>query len=358
MFSQQVYFCALAQQKLFNTNNLKAKTGILLVNLGSPDRARYTDVYRYLTEFLNDPRVIDLPLIGRLLLVNLVIIPLRCGASTKAYKKLWTENGSPLIHWSKIQQQKLQKKVGDEAKVYLAMRYQNPSIKSVVGQMKKDGIEKVVVIPLYPQYASASTGTVVEAVLDEVKKWWVTPELKVIQDFYDHPNYIGALVNKAKGFDIKSYDHVLFSFHGLPMTQLEKVYDNGECNDHDCSAELNATNSKCYMAQCYQTARSLAERLGLRREEYTVCFQSRLDKKWTKPFTDKTVISMAKDGMKNVLIFSPAFVADCLETTIEIGDEFAELFEENGGEHLDLVPGINDDDEFIDCLCDLANLDA
>lgn len=329
-----------------------------MVNLGSPDNARYSDVYRYLTEFLNDPRVIDLPLLGRLLLVNLLIIPLRCGSSTKAYKKLWTESGSPLIHWSKVQQQKLQDKVGNNATVYLAMRYQNPSIKSVVAKMREDRIEKIIVIPMYPQYASASTGTVVEKVLDEVKKWWVTPELKVIQDFYDHPNYIGALTNKAKSFDIKSYDHVLFSFHGLPMTQLEKVYDNGECDDHDCSQEINETNSKCYMAQSYQTARSLAAKLGLNKDEYTVCFQSRLNKKWTKPFTDKTVIRLAQEGMKRVLIFSPAFVADCLETTIEIGDEFAELFQENGGKDLDLVPGINDDDEFIECLSDLADSNA
>ncbi|MFT5184026.1 MAG: ferrochelatase [Flavobacteriales bacterium] len=335
---------------------MKAKTGILLVNLGSPDNARYRDVYRYLTEFLNDPRVIDLPILGRLALVNLLIIPLRCGASTKAYKKLWSENGSPLIYWSKIQQQKLQAKVENDATVYLAMRYQKPSVKSVVEKMHKDNIEKIIVIPMYPQYASASTGTVVEKVLDEVKKWWVTPELRVIQDFYDHPNYIGAIVNKAKAFDVKSYDHVLFSFHGLPTTQLDRVYDEGECDDHDCSLEINETNSKCYKAQSYQTARSLAAKLDLTPEEYTVCFQSRLDKKWTKPFTDKTLIRLAQEGMKKVLVFSPAFVADCLETTIEIGDEFKELFEENGGVQLDLVPGINGEDEFIDCLFDLAKI--
>lgn len=335
---------------------MKVKTGILIVNLGSPNAPKFWSVYTYLTQFLNDPRVIDLPLLLRLFLVNVIIIPLRCAASTKAYQQLWTDEGSPLIYWTRIQQELLQKKMPPETKVYMAMRYQNPSLESVVAQMKDDGIAKMIVIPLFPQYASASTGSVMDKVMDLVKDWWAIPDIHIISDFYDHPKYIEAIANRTTEFKFDDYDHILFSYHGLPLRQLDKVYDNGACTDHSCNDEINESNSKCYMAQCYATTRALAAKLDIDKSRYTVCFQSRLDKKWIEPFADKTIIALAKEGKKKLLVFSPAFVADCLETTVEISEEYLELFQEHGGETLDLVPGINDDTAFIDCLEDLVKM--
>ncbi|MCB0761718.1 MAG: ferrochelatase [Flavobacteriales bacterium] len=333
---------------------MKSNTGVLLVNLGSPDKPRFNAVYKYLTEFLNDPRVIDLPWHLRKFLVNGIIVPFRCAASTKAYQKLWTDKGSPLIHWSRIQQQKLQYTLDDRAQVYLAMRYQNPSLTNTLEQIRKDGITHLHIIPLFPQYASATSGSVIDECMRIMRKWWVVPELHVVSDYYDHPDYIRAIVNRTSNLDLNSYDHILFSYHGLPMRQLDKVYKQGVCDDHDCTTEINETNSKCYMAQCYATSRALARELHINPSKYTVCFQSRLDKKWTEPFADKTIIRLAQQGARNILVFSPAFVADCLETTIEIGEEYLELFREHGGESLDLVPGINDEQAFIACLADLT----
>jgi ferrochelatase len=189
-----------------------------------------------------------------------------------------------------------------------------------------------------------------QAVMEIVRDWWVIPEIRLISQYWDHPALIKAWLERGREYDWREYDHVLFSYHGLPERQVDKVYDQGLCQDRDCEHEITDENAYCYKATCYGTTRLLAEGLGIPEEKHTTCFQSRLDKKWLEPFADKLVEEHARKGAKKLLVFSPSFVADCLETTIEIGVEYQELFEENGGEKVQLVESLNDHPAWIDAL--------
>ncbi len=327
------------------------KTAVLLVNLGSPDNPYPGAVYRYLTQFLNDPRVIDINAIGRSILVNGIIVPFRHRKSSKVYQELWTEQGSPLIHFGKTNQQQLQARFDEkDTKVFLAMRYQNPSLESALKAIEEWGPERLVVIPLFPQYASASTGSVIERVMKLMSGWWTFPEIKIVSQFHDHPLFLKAWHKRAAEFNWQDYDHVLFSYHGLPERQLDKIYADNKCRNHSCEHEINDENKLCYKATCYATTRSIVASMGIPEDRYTVGFQSRLGKGWIEPFSDHVIENLAKKGAKKLLVFSPAFVADCLETTIEIGDEYQELFEEHGGHKVQLVPSLNDSEAWVDCL--------
>jgi ferrochelatase len=241
-----------------------------------------------------------------------------------------------------------------EVTIEMAMRYQNPSMDSVLERMRKVNYDQLIILPLFPQYASASSGSAIEKAMSIISKWWVIPEVKIISQFWDKDGYIDSIVDRAKSFDWKEYDHVLFSYHGLPERQVDKVYDGSDlCSDQPCETEMNDENKFCYKATSYATTRLIAEKLQIPEEKYTVCFQSRLDKKWLTPFSDKIVEEWGKKGAKKLLVFSPAFVADCLETIIEIGGEYQEIFEEKGGEKVQLVPSSNDHPRFIDCLVSL-----
>jgi ferrochelatase len=333
------------------------KTGVLLLQLGTPDSPSTSDVRTYLSEFLNDPRVIDLPWLARKLLVNGIIVPFRAPKSAKIYKKLWEHgNGvSPLLTYTQSVQNLLASRLQNESiTVEMAMRYKNPSMDLVLDRMHKANYDQIIIIPLFPQYASASSGSAIEKAMNLIRKWWVIPEIKIVNQFYDHPAYIDSIVERAKAFNFDEYDHILFSYHGLPERQVDKVYDDGLCEDQPCETTLNEENKFCYKATSYATTRLIAEKLGLKESDYTVCFQSRLDKKWLTPFSDVIVEEQGKKGAKKLLAFSPAFVADCLETIIEIGDEYQEIFEEHGGEKVQLVPSSNDHPRFIDCLEDLV----
>lgn len=333
---------------------VKKRTGILLIQLGTPDSPAVNDVRRYLSEFLNDPRVIDLPWLGRTLLVNGIIVPFRAPKSAKIYKELWHlgDGVSPLITHSNNVLRKLRERFSGEAiDVHVAMRYQNPSMYDVLAAMKKENYDHIVVLPLFPHYASATSGSAHALAMELIRKWWVIPEVTLIGQFWDNEGYIDSIVEQAKQFDLSSYDHVLFSYHGLPERQVDKVYEGTDlCEDQPCETELNDANKFCYKATCYATSRLIAARLQLKESDYTVCFQSRLDKKWLTPFSDKVVEEQARKGSKRLLVFSPAFVADCLETLIEIGVEYQEIFVANGGEKVQLVPSSNDHDRFIDGL--------
>jgi len=334
------------------------KTGVLLVNLGTPDSPSVKDVRKYLFEFLNDPRVIDIPAFTRFLLVNLIIVPFRAPKSAKIYNELWTNNGlpdgrkgSPILYYGKSVKKKLQETLGDDFDVQLAMRYQNPSMDDVLAEMYKKNLEKIIIVPLFPQYASATIGSIIEKAMKIIGRWWVIPEIKFINQFYNNENYINTVIEQAKKYNLDKYDHILFSYHGLPIRQVDKVYIDGTlCEEHNCESEINETNQYCYKATCYATTRLIAGKLKLKPENYTVCFQSRLDKKWLEPFADKVVIERAKKGDKKLLVFSPAFVADCLETIIEIGVEYQQLFEEHGGEKVQLVESLNDHPMWIEAL--------
>jgi ferrochelatase len=332
------------------------KTGVLLIQLGTPDSPERSDVARYLREFLMDPRVIDIPYFSRLLLVKGIIVPFRAPKSSKIYKELWAlGNGvSPLLTHTQNVVKLVQDRFGSEnVTVEMAMRYQNPSMESVLDKMRRANYDQIIIIPLFPQYASASTGSAMDKAMEIIKKWWVIPEIKMVAQFYDHEGYIDSIVERAKAFNLAEYDKIMFSYHGLPERQVDKVYDDGLCSDQPCELEVNDHNKFCYKATCYATSRLLAAKLGLTEDQYTVSFQSRLDKKWIEPFSDKIVEKWGAEGAKRILAFSPAFVADCLETLIEIGEEYQELFVEHGGEKVQLVPSSNDHPRFIDCLEDL-----
>jgi ferrochelatase len=329
---------------------MQAKIGVLLVNLGTPDSPKTKDVRSYLFQFLNDKRVIDIPWLLRKILVNAIIVPFRAPKSAKVYKELWTDKGSPIVFHTHNMCEKLKRSLGTDFHVEYAMRYKNPSLKKKLSSWENKNFKQIIILPLFPQYASATNGSVIEQAMDVIKKWWVIPEVTFATQFFDHELYLKAFEERGNKYDFKKYDHVIFSFHGLPERHVDKVYDKGLCRDNDCEHGINEANVFCYKASCYETAIQLAKRFNLKKEDYTVAFQSRLGKGWIEPFSDKIVEERAKKGDKKLLVFSPAFVADCLETTIEIGDEYQEIFEEFGGEKVQLVESLNDSETWIQCV--------
>lgn len=330
------------------------RTAVLLIQLGTPDSPKVSDVRRYLSEFLNDPRVIDLPWLGRTLLVNGIIVPFRAPKSAKVYKELWDHgNGvSPLLTHTENLTRKLSDRFEkDSVELFYAMRYQNPSMYDVLETIRKKNFDHIIILPLFPQYASATTGSAADLAMRIIRKWWVVPEVSIVNQFWDNEGYIDSVVKRAEGFDLSTYDHILFSYHGLPERQVDKVYEGTDlCSDQPCETEVNEHNKFCYKATCYATSRLIASKLGIKEEDYTVCFQSRIDKNWLTPFSDRVVEDWGKKGAKRLLVFSPAFVADCLETIIEIGEEYQEIFEKLGGEKVELVPSSNDHERFVDGL--------
>ena len=329
------------------------KKALLLVNLGTPDNPTYLSVFKYLRQFLMDGRVININPILRFLLVNLIICPTRSFSSTKVYKEVWDKNtGSPLLHNTTKLSEKLGNKLEDYD-VYYAMRYQNPSIESVINNILETNPDEIVVLPLFPHYASATTGSVYQEISRIVSKKWVVPNIRFINQFYDNEKFIDAWVDKASKFNLNSYDKVIFSYHGIPNSHVDNVYPDSLCSDHNCESEVTDENKFCYKATTYETTKILASRLNLSSDKYQVTFQSRLTNKWLTPFTDEVLESLPKNGNKNVLVFSPAFTADCLETIIEIGDEYKELFLEAGGEKLDYVESLNYSDLWADAIIDI-----
>tara|TARA_B100000963_G_scaffold69795_1_gene58139 strand:- start:8291 stop:9304 length:1014 start_codon:yes stop_codon:yes gene_type:complete len=326
------------------------KIGVLLVNLGTPKSPKTKDVRSYLFQFLNDKRVIDLPWILRKILVNLIIVPFRAPKSAKIYKEVWTDKGSPIIYHTKSLTQKLQKTLGENYYVDYAMRYKDPSIKKTLEKLRQKKLNQIIIVPLFPQFASATNGSVIEEVMKHIQKWWVIPEISFISQFYNEKLFLDAFAEKAKNYIIKDYDEIIFSFHGLPERHVDKVYENSLCRDNNCENGITELNKFCYKATCYETAKQIAKRLKIKKSEYIVAFQSRLDNKWLKPFSDEVIKKQAKKGSKKILCFSPSFVADCLETIIEIGDEYQEIFEEYGGEDVQLVESLNDSDTWVKCL--------
>lgn len=335
---------------------MKNKKAVLLVNLGTPDSPSVRDVRSYLSQFLNDPRVIDIPWLSRKILVNMIIVPFRAPKSAAIYKKLWTSNGSPLLYYSREVQRLLASELGGSHEVFLAMRYKNPSIPAVLEEVRSKNFDEIIVLPMFPQYASASTGSALEEVKRVTGKWWVIPEIRYISQYYDHPTFIEAVVDRSKVYNLAAHDHILFSYHGLPERQVEKVHPGLACANCDChnAGEITPERKFCYRATCYATTRLIAEKLNLSPDRYTVCFQSRLDQKWLKPFSDEVVAACAKKGMRKILVFSPAFTADCLETIIEIGEEYQEIFEKHGGNKVQLVESLNDHPLWIRCLKELV----
>lgn len=309
---------------------MKGTTGILLVNLGTPDSYLPKDVYRYLIEFLTDERVIDYPWWRRQLLVRGIIVPFRYRDTAKLYKEIWTEKGSPLLYHGKAVEASLQKALGDTFAVKLAMRYQNPSIESGLNELRALPLKHLIVLPLFPQYASASTGSVQEKVMSLLQTWEVIPKTTIINSFPTHPGFIDPLCEIGNSYQLEKYDHILFSFHGLPERQVRKA------------SQAIGTDDFCYVKQCHSTAKAIVEKLRIPENRYSIAFQSRLGRDpWVQPYTIDRLRECAHHNKKKVLVFCPSFVCDCLETTSEIGMEYRHQFKEWGGEQLDLVEGLN-----------------
>jgi ferrochelatase len=326
------------------------KTAVLLINVGTPDEPTVKAVRRYLFEFLNDRRVIDIPLVFQKILVNLIIVPFRAPKSTKLYQRLWTEKGSPLLYYSESLRNGLQQKTGSKADVYMAMRYGNPSIEKALSVIQSGNYSRLVILPMFPQYASSTSGTAIQAVMDRVRSWNTIPEIHVINQFYDHPAFLGAFAQQIQSYQPEKYDHLIFSFHGLPNRHLEKNHPTESLQNCNCENLLPEFGKSCYKATCYQTSRELVKRLNLKEGQYSVSFQSRLSSNWMTPFTDQNLINRAKQGNKNILVVAPSFVTDCLETIVEISMEYKELFLKNGGQNLLLVESLNDSPKWISAL--------
>ena len=326
--------------------------GALLINLGSPDSPDPKDVKRYLGEFLMDERVIDLPKPLRTFLVKGIILNTRPKKSAKAYKKIWWEEGSPLIVLSKRLQEAVQNKVS--VPMGLAMRYGSPSIEQGIKSLVDQGVDEVMLIPLYPQFAMATTETIL--VLAEKIKNEKYPKLEftVLPPFYNHPDYIKVLSQSIQeDLKDKKWEHLLFSYHGIPERHIRKSdITKSHCKiDKSCCQTTSEAHQYCYRHQCYETTRQVADYLELKEGTYSTSFQSRLGvDPWLQPYTDQTVARFAKKGIKNMAIVTPAFVSDCLETLEEIGMEAAEDFEEKGGEELHVIPCINSRTDWVNVM--------
>ncbi len=331
------------------------KTTVLLINLGTPDSPKTSDVRKYLTEFLNDKRVIDLPWLGRKSLVNAIIVPFRSSKSAKLYSELWTEDGSPLLINAYQLQKALSKELGSSYEVELAMRYGKPSLKKKLKELEARQPERIILVPLYPQYASSTTGSTLELAMKAIARWKQLPEVKTIHHFHDQEGFIDSFADRIKHYKPEDYDHVVMSYHGLPLNQVTEAHQGKTCEEMRCEYSRNESNHFCYRASCYETSHLLAEKLQLKKEDYTVCFQSRLNKNWTSPFTDEVVLHHAQAGKKKLLVTSPAFVADCLETIHELGTELKRDFEEEGGAQLTLVESLNVMPKWVETLANWVN---
>jgi ferrochelatase len=332
------------------------KIGVLLVNLGTPDSTKVSDVRKYLREFLMDKRVVDIPYVLRWILVNLIIAIFRAPKSAAEYRKLFTGRGSPLKFYTEDLTAMVQKKLARNYAVEFGMRYQSPSIEEAIKRLMDHHVSEIKVIPLFPQYASATTGSVIDKVMELTKQWQIIPKISFVSQFFHHPLLIETIVDQAQPFlKAHDYDHYLFSYHGLPERQIRKGSVDKHCKLGSCCAVLGPKNQFCYRAQCFETTRLIADKMKISEDNYTVCFQSRLGRdEWIKPYAEDTLKKLAADGKKSILVFSPAFVSDCLETTIEVGEEYKENFIEAGGMRWDLVPSLNTESKWVDCVVDMV----
>ena len=327
------------------------KRAVLLVNLGSPDSPSVPDVRRYLREFLMDGRVLDVNWLLRFCIVNFAILPRRPKQSAEAYAKVWTPAGSPLVAISRQVQAKLQARC--PLPIELAMRYQHPSIPEAVRRLAQQGIEEVLVIPLFPHYAMSSFETAVERVREVLARMAPRMRAQVQPPFFDHPDYIAALVASAQGHLDQGYDHLLFSFHGLPERHLRKSDPTGHhcLATPDCCENDHPAHATCYRAQCFKTVAAFVRTAGVPREKYSVAFQSRLGRTpWLRPYTDLELVQLPGRGIRHLLVICPAFVSDCLETIEEIGMRGRETFLHAGGKELTLIPCLNDHPLWVEAL--------
>ncbi|MFH0902854.1 MAG: ferrochelatase [Pseudomonadota bacterium] len=332
--------------------------GLLLVNVGTPESPTPGAVRAYLRGFLGDSRVIEGNALARWLLVNLIIAPARGWRSAAAYRRIWTERGSPLLVNSRELADTVATLLGEKWRVEMAMRYGQPSIPAALAKLRELGVERLVVLPLFPQYASATTGSAVQAVLENVTRARVIPSLAIVPPFYQHPAFIAALTEVSKPvIEQVEPDHVLLSYHGLPERHLAKICrrsaaccagaGTGTGTDADADAGAGTCSEPiasrfCYRAHCLATSQALRSSLGLIASNTSIAFQSRLGRsRWIGPHTDSVIVELAKRGVRKLVVICPSFVADCLETLDEIAVRGRRNFLGAGGEELQLVPSLN-----------------
>ncbi|MEO6313344.1 MAG: ferrochelatase [Chitinophagaceae bacterium] len=319
------------------------KRGVILMNLGSPDSTSVKDVTRYLKEFLMDERVIDYPYLLRALLVKGLIVPLRASKSAAAYQTIWTKEGSPLVVFTKQLQQAVQNELSEN--VAIGMRYGNPSPEMAFEELlrKEPALEEVILVPLYPHYAMSSYETAVEYAKEIYRKKNYTFKISSIKPFYEEEHYLTAMAASMEPYLQQDYDHILFSYHGIPERHIRKSDTTGNhcLQTANCCDIASPAHATCYRHQVFTTTKKVIARLGIPAEKYSLSFQSRLGKGWLQPFTDKRFEEMPREGIKKLLVICPAFVSDCLETLEEIDERGRETFLEAGGESFTMIPCLN-----------------
>ena len=325
---------------------------VLLTNLGSPDSTSVADVRKYLNQFLMDPYVIQLPWLLRRLIVSLFVLPTRPRASAHAYQSIWWEEGSPLVVLSQRLLEAVRKNT--DVPVAVAMRYGSPSIESQLLQLaKQDGVDEILLIPLYPHYADSTIKTTEEEAKRVIANHSLNVKLTVLQPFYEEPDYIEALVASTAPWLSGDFDHILFSYHGLPESHLTKADPTGNhcLKRDDCCQVASPAHASCYRFQVLRTTERFVEKAGLKPGQYSVAFQSRLGRaKWLEPSTVDTLEKLAHSGVKKLLVMCPAFVTDCLETLEEIALQGSEEFKQAGGESLTLIPCLNDHEQWVSVI--------
>jgi ferrochelatase len=334
-----------------------SKKAVLLANLGSPAQANTAEVRRYLNQFLMDPYVIQLPWALRRLIVSLFVLPSRPKQSAQAYQSVWTEQGSPLVVLSEQLRSALQEHV--DIPVAMAMRYGQPSIESELLKLAQDNaLTEVLYIPLYPHFADSTITTSIEEAKRVIAKHKLGFKLNVIAPFYQHQDYISALVESAKPYLTQPFDHLIFSYHGLPESHITKLDDSGEhcLKKENCCDIADACHATCYKHQVTRTTQEFVKQTKLDERQYSIAFQSRLGRaKWLEPTTEDTAKQLAQQGAKNILVICPAFVTDCLETLEEIAIQLQESFEQAGGETVTLIPCMNTHPKWVETLSKWCN---
>ena len=330
------------------------KKGILLINIGTPDQPDTKSVRRYLKEFLSDPRVVDIPAIPRWLLVNLLILPFRARKSAAAYQEIWCKQGSPLLVHTKNLCSSLVKELGPDYKVVFGMRYGQPTIEHALENLKD--CSSINIIPVFPQYSSAATGSAIEKALKVLQSNWNMPAIKVLNEFYAQPGFITSYVDLIRqSLAEKKVDMLLFSYHGLPERHIDKSKCAAACDHLQACPAMAADNEYCYRAQCYATSDLIAKELNLSPVLYRVAFQSRLGRTpWIKPYSDLLLPELIQSGVKSIAVVSPSFVSDCLETLEEINIRMRAQWQALGGEEFVFVPCLNDSETWVKNLAMMA----
>ncbi len=327
------------------------KRGLLLINLGTPEQPTVTSVRAYLREFLSDARVIDLPALVRFVLLYAIILPFRPKQSAHAYQAIWTEQGSPLLVNSQALTQQVAARLAHSHTVVLGMRYGQPSLDSALKQLEH--CDELTVLPLFPHYASATSGSCIEWIMRYFSTQLAIPSLRIIRDFYQHPQFIQAVAAVIKPY-VAQHDYILFSYHGVPARHLNKLKCIPVCEQACPTPDL--ARPACYRAQCLHTTQLVAQALQLPAPQFGSAFQSRLGRtEWIKPYTDETLPLLAKAGVKRLAVVCPSFAVDCLETIEEIGIRAKEQWQALGGETFTLIPCVNDSALFTDAIIALVS---